>query len=229
MLYPQQVGDTAYLASLTLPRTSFNANSAALPFSHSSDIFCLCSRSVFCCICLETSLRISGTADPTGRGGRLLMTPVACQCISLKTVRILPSPRGVGFIVGEWTRTGDSSPVREGLEVDTGVDSSFLTEDVRACLRVMPPRILRISSTLWTPSGGLGFLAFMYKSRWRPREEEVKAWWQKGQFLSFGADSFGALDSEVDRGVAIEEPAMVDGVRGSSWESETSDEGGRFQ
>ena len=47
--------------------------------------------------------------------------------------------------------------------------------------------------------------------------------------MSFGADSFGALDSEVDRGVAIEEPAMVDEAKGSSWESETSDEGGRFQ
>lgn len=46
---------------------------------------------------------------------------------------------------------------------------------------------LRISSTLCTSSGGFAFFSFMYRSRWRPREEDVKAWWQYGHSLSLEA------------------------------------------
>lgn len=105
--------------------------------------------------------------------------------------------------------TGDTSPVIEGFDAEEGVERSFLTEEVRACLRVIPPRILLISSTLCIPSGGLGFFCFMYKSRWRPSEEEVKAWLQNGQFLSFGAAYLGVLLSELERGVAMDGSAIV--------------------
>ena len=42
-----------------------------------------------------------------------------------------------------------------------GVMLSLLTDEVRAERRVMLPRIVRISSMLWTPSAGLGFFSLM--------------------------------------------------------------------
>lgn len=37
------------------------------------------------------------------------------------------------------------------------------------------------------PSGGFGFFSLIYRSRWRPSEEEVKLTWQYGQARSLGA------------------------------------------
>ena len=39
----------------------------------------------------------------------------------------------------------------------------------------------------------LGFFSLMYKSRCRPREEDVKAWWQYGQLRSLGTDTFAEV------------------------------------
>lgn len=57
----------------------------------------------------------------------------------------------------------------------------------------MPLRIFLISSTLCIPSGGFGFFGLMYKSRCRPREEDVKDWWQNGQLRSLGTDTFAGV------------------------------------
>ena len=73
-----------------------------------------------------------------------------------------------------------------------GVDASRRASEPRGCLLVMVPRILRMASTSCTPSGGLGFFSFMYRSRCLPREEEVKGWAQKGQLRSLGAPGFAA-------------------------------------
>ena len=64
--------------------------------------------------------------------------------------------------------------VGEALEW-AGVTLSRLTDDVRADRRVMLLRISRIFSMSCTPSAGLGFLSLMYKSRCRPRDDEVNS------------------------------------------------------
>lgn len=38
----------------------------------------------------------------------------------------------------------------------------------------------------------------MYRSKCRPREDDVKAWLQNGQFLSFGAGAFDLVESSTD-------------------------------
>jgi len=80
-------------------------------------------------------------------------------------------------------------------EVATEVDESLLEpRDFFCCRRVTAPRIFLISSTSCTPSSGLGFLSLIQRSRWRPREDEVKGLLQKGQALSFFA-WYGRADS----------------------------------
>ena len=64
--------------------------------------------------------------------------------------------------------------VGEALEC-AGVMLSRFTDDVRADRRVMLLRISRIFSMSCTPSAGLGFLSLIYKSRCRPRDEEVNS------------------------------------------------------
>lgn len=61
--------------------------------------------------------------------------------------------------------------------VAAGVDDCPLLlppNDPLACRLVMLPRSLRIASTSCTPSGAFGFLSLIYRSRCRPREDEVK-------------------------------------------------------
>lgn len=80
-----------------------------------------------------------------------------------------------------------------------GVDESRRMLATLDCLRVMFPRSLRISSTSCTPSGGFGFLGLIYRSRCRPREDEVKDCRQKGQLRSFG--TLAAAFSEPEGGL----------------------------
>jgi hypothetical protein len=108
-----QVLTITYLASRTLPSTSFKASSAALPLM-SSDDFCLCSNCTFCCRWRDTVLFRSGCIIlNAGRGGRSFMTPVACQGGRLNNVRTFAPEIGFAFrsrSVGASTCTGDSSP-----------------------------------------------------------------------------------------------------------------------
>lgn len=48
----------------------------------------------------------------------------------------------------------------------------------------MPLRIFLISSTWCTPSAGFGLRGLMYRSRCRPKLEDVKAWLQNGHLRS---------------------------------------------
>ena len=86
-----------------------------------------------------------------------------------------------------------------GFELE-GVEPSLFADDVRAWRRVTLPLSLRISSTSWTSSGGFGFFSLMYRSKCRPKEEDVKGALQKGQVLSLGAAVL--VESTVDPGVA---------------------------
>lgn len=89
-------------------------------------------------------------------------------------------------------------------------EPSRFAEDVRACLRVMFSLVLLISSISCTPSGGLGFFSLIYRSRCRPREDDVKFVRQYGHVLSFEAEGLaGVPDSPVEPGVAIETSAMI--------------------
>jgi hypothetical protein len=82
------------------------------------------------------------------------------------------------------------------------------------CRLVMPPRSFRISSTRCMPSVGLGFFGRMYRSRCRPKLDAVKAWPQKGQFLSFAALS--CAGSAVEWGVVLSEASPMAAVETSS-------------
>ncbi len=200
-----------YVAALIEPRSSRRANSAARALSSASIIFCFCSNVDFASTCRLTDLLgsillgESPEASPyspfRGTGGISLMTPVDCHVAALRNIFTPPlvpssdtsigSVRTFGLIKsrppGEFS--GLLLPLRLPLApgVPAGVLPSLLFNEFRGCLLVMPPRILRISSTSWIPSGGLGFFSLMYRSRWRPNEDEVKGCWQKGQDLSFDA------------------------------------------
>lgn len=102
-----------------------------------------------------------------------------------------------------------------GFELE-GVEPSLFDEDVRAWRRVTLPLSFRISSTSCTSSGGLGFLSFMYRSRCRPRDEDVNGALQNGQVLSLAAGVLAKpAESTVDPGVAT----RVSGFRSTmlSW------------
>src|SRR5262249_6778117 len=83
------------LASLTLPSTSLSAISAAMAVSMSSTVLCRASWSAFKARCRDTSLRASDAVD-ADRGGRSLITPVACQLRAL-TFQRMASPDSVGL------------------------------------------------------------------------------------------------------------------------------------
>ena len=86
------------------------------------------------------------------------MTPVLCQFASLKVVRTRPEDA----VSGRPTRVEGDSGLSSGEYLDpAGVELSRRADELRACRRVIPPRALRISSMLWMPSGGLGFLSLM--------------------------------------------------------------------
>ena len=82
---------------------------------------------------------------PDFRAGKSLITPVACQLVVPGPVRSGPLNEGERMMLA-----GDSFPCGRGSgaagAVDPGVELSRLLE-VRGCLRVIPPRTLRISST----------------------------------------------------------------------------------
>lgn len=119
-----------------------------------------------------------------------MITPVACQLGALKYVCMRPScasrgdcSRSPSEVLGA---DGGSVHVSLLFFAPASWCDCVLTL-VRGCLLVMPPLILRISSASCTPSGAFGFRGLIYRSRWRPRLEEVKAWPQNGQLRSFGA------------------------------------------
>jgi hypothetical protein len=125
----------------------------------------------------------------------LLITPVDCQLGAFtKTPVPLPSLANTGDTAGvlSFVRPAllASFSSRLGLLIPSGVSTLPSLRDeppfmlFLGCLRVMPPRSFLISSTLCTPSAGFGFFGLIYRSRWRPSEEEVKAWPQKGHALS---------------------------------------------
>lgn len=145
-----------YLASRTLLSSSRNAISVAFAVSASSDILCRWSSSAFC-MCRETSLRMSGVFAPSARDGVPWLSPhdtsLNC-CLGLATSRTSSSS------AGDWASEGESSPATECFLLAAGVSDSLLIEPF-GWRRVMPPRIFLISSTMCTPSGGLGFLGRM--------------------------------------------------------------------
>jgi len=152
------------------------------------------------------------------RGGRLLITPVACQW-ALFGKKAVPGPSlacpgklmGASCSACASERIGESSSARCALCTPPALpwrewlcSRPLLAPLMRLPLplplpppparppvlgwrRVMPPRSFLISSTSCTPSAGLGFLGRMYRSRCRPRLDEVKACPQKGQERSLVA------------------------------------------
>lgn len=146
-----------YLASLTLRSSSRKASSVALAVSWSTDSLCRWSNSAFC-ICRDTSLLTSGVFAPSARGAAVLGPPQltslnCCLCFAGLSSGSSSSSSGLCAIDGE------PSPVTECFFA--GVPLPSLLTEPFACLRVMPPRILRISSTTCTPSAGFGFFARM--------------------------------------------------------------------
>ncbi len=162
---------------------------------------------------LAFSVLGSPSAEPLG--GMLLMTPVASHLgakgnlLRVESTAYCPS-------LGIWVGLGVSGfeTVRvflleiRGVPVGVPLNSRLAPMEPRGCRLVIPPRSFRISSTSWIPSGSFGFFGLIYRSRCRPREEEVKAWPQKGQLLSLGAPSLGVPAS----GVPAEGEAMVRAV-----------------
>ena len=106
--------------------------------------------------------------------GSPLITPVDCQVGALSHIRY-PST-GVALrstresAAGELRLTGEVVP---GVKWDTFPRSCFAFELPLAIRLVMPPRCLRMSSTLCIPSG---FFRKMNWSRCLPSEDEVKFW-----------------------------------------------------
>lgn len=160
-------------AAFTLPNTSCKAISAACARSRSSSAFCLWTISSLTDILFEDLLP-NGDPSSLDTGGRLLITPVDCQFGLFKTV-LTGAPSECWTLAKppciddeRWSRKG------VGFELE-GVEPSLFPVDARACRRVTLPLILRISSTLCSSSGGFAFLSLMYRSRCRPREDDVKA------------------------------------------------------
>ena len=130
------------------------------------------------------------------------MTPVACQLAWFRLTFTGPPLACSALVYGTEAEGERCSRMGVGFALE-GVEPSRLPDDVRACRRVTLPRSLRISSTLCTSSGGFGFLSLIYKSRCRPKEEEVNGALQNGQVLSLVAGGLaGPPESTVDPGVA---------------------------
>ena len=164
---------STHFAAFTLASTSCKANSAARARSRSSSAFCLWMISSLTDTLLEGLLPKSDSSS-RDTGGRSLITPVDCQFGLFKTVL-------TGALSDIWTLA--YPPCVEGerwsrkgvcFELE-GVEPSLFPADARACRRVTLPLIFRISSTLCRSSGGFAFLSLMYRSRWRPRDDDVKA------------------------------------------------------
>ena len=162
--------------------------------SNASRMRCLAST---CCLCIcrlaarcEAGLEPSATPPSVRLAvspsfvGMSLMTPVASQ--GVLNGNFLPADSGSSCAPslrerGDFTIDDPSSDTGLFLDVAAGVPIDaevFLLDGPLGCLLVTPPLTLLISSMSWTPSGALGFLSLMYRSRCRPRDEEVKAWWQ---------------------------------------------------
>jgi hypothetical protein len=104
---------------------------------------------------------------------RSLITPVLCQ---VKAFNLVPRPPSTLPFRRSMFAAGGLRASE--LEVRVGCEparSCFADKPCLGVLLVMPPRCRRISSTLWMPSG---LFLKMYWSRCRPREDEVKCWWQ---------------------------------------------------
>ena len=198
----------SYLAALQELIISRSANSAARAVSAASCIFCFMSSCAFI-ICLLTA-RCVGARDRTeseapspsadlsasleGLADKSFMTPVASHGVLNGNWR--PIGSSCAMASGDFTiddsASSDAGLLLEAVGVRAGVDVSR-RRDPRAWRRVMPPRSFRMASTSWTPSAGFGFFSLMYRSRCRPRDDEVNACPQNGQFLSLAA--FGVLVS----------------------------------
>ena len=195
-----------YLAALHELIISRSANSAARAVSAASCIFCFMSSCVFI-ICLLTA-RCVGAMDRTESeapspsadlsasllADKSFITPVASHGVLNGNWR--PIGSGCAMASGDFTiddsASSDAGLLLEAVGVRAGVDVSR-RRDPRAWRRVMPPRSFRMASTSWTPSEGLGFFSLMYRSRCRPRDDEVNACPQNGQLLSL--EAFGVLAS----------------------------------
>jgi hypothetical protein len=104
---------------------------------------------------------------------RSLITPVLCQ---VRAFNLVPTPPSTLPFNRSIFASGGLRASK--LEVRVGCEPArpyFADELCLGVLLVMPPRCRRISSMLWTPSG---LFLKIYWSRCRPREDEVKRWWQ---------------------------------------------------
>jgi hypothetical protein len=181
-----------HLASRTLFSSSRSAISVALAISTASLVLERWSRAALC-------------------AGRDTSRRASAQRTSLKWPRVLPTCSSSSSSVSGLSSRADEPALTMLCFLLPGVlvrlPSLFGPDTLPlACRRVMPPRSLRISSTRWMPSAVLGFLGRMYRSRWRPRLDEVKFCPQNGQLLSLAALSCG---SAAERGVVFSEASPM--------------------
>ena len=157
---PVDVWEVPDLAALTLSRTSLSASSAARPRSRSSRLDCRRARSSLI-EALREDVRLWNwaTCSSAGVGGRLLMTPVACQFAVFQYVLTALASSAAEPVRGFWDGGECCSSCGVSCTLG-GVDLSLFVED-RGWRLVMLPLILRISSTSWTSSGGFAFLSRM--------------------------------------------------------------------
>lgn len=189
-----------YLAALKDPRSSRNASSAALAESFASVNLDLASNWALWAAC-----RLTERCWPF-RAAFPLVSPFRTASL----ITPVSSHGGGGWALGFWSfgENGEAAPEgswpeERSLRADpfgvlAGVRVSLLRREFRGWRRVILPRCLRISSTSCTSSGGFGFLLLMNWSRWRPREEDVKATPHHWHTLSFGAGYFGPGVPESD-------------------------------
>lgn len=240
----QYVACANWLAGLSLNRTvcstyfaerhelinSRNASSAALAVSSASATFCLASNCAFCTICLlgvrcsKGRLLVSCVCSGSQGDfvGRSLMTPVASHRLVNGNLPRGDSIENCGSLGNEGVPISlfvlEVSFANAGRGVVTGVLTSRRDplNEGRALRRVMLPRSFLIDSTLCIPSGAFGFLSLIYKSRCRPRDDDVKAWPQNGQLLSFGAGTLGVPSSEAcELGSAMVNSSIAASLLGS--------------
>ncbi len=192
------------MAALHELNSSLNASSAALALSWASCICCLKSSCCFC-VCLLTDRCDSPGFCPlppspscwsrpasASRVARSLITPVASQrnLIGYLLATAAAALAARGDLVAEDSASPEDDAGLCCVSVAAVPTEAEVARRAAAPLgwrRVMFCRSLRMASTSCTPSGALGFLARMYRSRWRPRDDDVKAWWQYGHVLSLTA------------------------------------------
>lgn len=144
-MIPVRAQVVPYLAALTLSRTSLSASSAARPRSRSSSTDCRRVSSSLVDVLREGVRRNWATCSSLGVGGKLLMTPVACQFAVFQYVFTAPGSSVVAPVRDFWEGGECCSHCGVAFVLD-GVDSSLFVED-RGWRLVMPALILRISST----------------------------------------------------------------------------------